>query len=91
MKNSIYLEIDSDSTPSLSFSKPETFEEPKTPEEARSMIINDISLVCEALCTLISIADHNGYAGKEDLVKTSNKYLLNLLEDAKKHDNPNQE
>ncbi len=91
MKNSIYLEIDLDNTPRLSFSKPETFEEPKNPEEARAMIINDISLVCDALCTLISIADQNGYASKEDLVKTSNKYLLELLENAKNHNESNQE
>jgi hypothetical protein len=58
--------------------KPSTIEKPTDNDEAKTMIINDISCVCEALCELIHIADQNGYASKDNLIETSIKLLNDM-------------
>lgn len=79
MKNTIYIDIDTDRTPSVNIGKPSEIEKPTTPEEASAMIIVDISCLCEALCSLIHMTDQSGYAKKEDLVNASIKYLNDML------------
>jgi hypothetical protein len=79
MKNKIYLDIDTDRTPPIQIGKPEEFNKPTTPEEAKQMVSIDISCVCEALCTLIHIADQNKYGDKEQLVKASIEHLNHML------------
>lgn len=79
MKNALYIDIDTDREQIVLIGKPPEITPPATPEEAAKMITVDISCVCEALCTLIHMADQNGYATKEDLVKASLTHLNNLL------------
>jgi hypothetical protein len=79
MKNALYIDIDTERDQKILIGKPPEITPPQTPEEAAKMITLDISCVCEALCTLIHMADQNGYATKEDLVKASMKYLNDLL------------
>lgn len=79
MKNSLYIDIDTERDQIVLIGKSQEITPPTNPEEAAKMITLDISCVCEALCTLIHTADQNGYATKEDLVKASKKYLDDLL------------
>lgn len=79
MKNSIYIDIDTDREEPILIGKPNEITPPANPEETKVMIINDISCVCEALSLLIRMSDKNGYASKEELVKASVMHLNNLL------------
>ena len=85
MKNVILINIDTDREQPLIIGKQEGINPPTTPEEAAVMITQDISCVCEALCTLIHMADQNNYGKKEDLVAASIKYLNDLLTPSKEN------
>jgi hypothetical protein len=61
--------------------KPEDIKPPETHDEAKKMIIDDISCICEALCHLIKMADLNGYADKKSLVSASTMYLNEIIAD----------
>lgn len=79
MKNIISIDVDTDRTPIVMIGKPTSIPPPTTEEEAKLMILNDISVACEGLCTLIHIADQSKYGDKVDLIKTSIKYLNDML------------
>ncbi len=78
MKNSILIDIDTEREKKIIIGKPDVLEKPETPEEAKTMIIKDITDVCETLCELIHIADQSGYAKKSDLINASIE-ALNLF------------
>ncbi len=80
MKNAIYIDIDTERDQPVLIGKPPEIKQPETPDEASKLVITDISCVCEALCTLIHMADQNGYAAKKDLVEASIKHLNELLQ-----------
>ena len=79
MKNTLFIDLDTDREQKVLIGKPEGFPQPTTPVEAAKMINTDIACICEALCSLIHIADQNGYSKKEEMVSTSIKYLNDLL------------
>lgn len=79
MKNAIYIDIDTEREQKVLIGKPPEITPPTTPEEASAMITLDISCVCEALCSLIHMADQSGYSTKEELVAASIKHLNDLL------------
>jgi len=81
MKNIITIDVDTDRDAVVMISKPSTIPVPTTEEEAKKMILDDISIACEGLCTLIHIADQSKYGEKADLVKTSIKHLNDMLID----------
>ena len=59
---------------------------PANKEEAAKMIVNDIACVCEALCTLIHVAEQNDYVKKDELITESIKQLTKMLiEEPKKN------
>lgn len=71
MKNAIYIEIDTEKEQPVMIGKPPEITPPSTPEETAIMVKNDIASLLEAACTLIHMADHNGYGKKEEFVKAS--------------------
>lgn len=79
MKNLIYLDIDTERARPILFGKPPEIVQPTTPEEASAMLILDISCVCEALCSLIHMADQSGYASKRALIEVAVKQLNDML------------
>jgi hypothetical protein len=79
MKNSIFIDIDTERKQPVIIGKPPEITPPTTPEEASVMINTDISCLCEALCTLIHMSDQSGYTNKEILVEASIKHLNNML------------
>lgn len=79
MKNAIIIDIDTDREQPIMLGKPPEIAQPQNAEEASAMIKDDISCVCEALCTLILMANNSGYASKEELVNASVYYLNSLL------------
>jgi hypothetical protein len=81
MKNIITIDVDTDreENPFL-ISKPKEFQ-PKTTDEAKESVIDDISVVCETLCRMIITATDSGYAVKSDLIGASITNLNLLLVD----------
>lgn len=79
MKNTIYIDIDTDREQPILIGKGEENAAPTNREEAGTMILTDISSICDALIALIHVADHNQYGDKETLVNQSinelNKFL----------------
>lgn len=82
MKNSIYLDVDTEREQQIIIGKGPDTTPPETPEAAALMITNDIACLCEALCNLIHVADQSGYSKKEDLVRVSIDQLNTLLVEA---------
>jgi len=68
MKNKIYIEVDTDKEPPITFGKPSDIEPPTDFEGGKTMLLNDITCVCESLCTLIHVADQNKYENKDVLI-----------------------
>lgn len=79
MKNTVIIDIDTERGQIVKFNKPSDFTIPNNSEEAKKMIIDDISCTLEGLCSLIRIADNYEYATKKELINTSIKYLNDLL------------
>ncbi len=86
MKNIIFVDIDTEREQQVQIGKPAEIAPPANPEEAKAMINTDITCLCEALCTLIHMADQNAYGKKEELVKTSIGYLNAMLTEEPKKD-----
>jgi hypothetical protein len=68
MKNTIYIEIDSEKATPILFGKGPDSVAPKTPEEAGAMVLVDINCMTEALMSLIHLADQSGYGKKDELL-----------------------
>lgn len=79
MKNKIQIDVDTERTPSLTIGHPVEFN-PTNPEEAKELIVNDISCVFEAFRQLITLADQSGYGKKADYIKTATDELKKMLE-----------
>jgi hypothetical protein len=79
MKNSICIDVDTDRDPIIKISKPLGQEIPSDGDAVKTMILNDITCVSEALSTLINMANNNGYSKKEDLVKAIVSRLQDML------------
>ena len=68
MKNTIYIEIDSEKSEPILFGKGPESTPPKNAEEASDMVLVDINCLTEALMYLIHLADQNNYGEKDKLV-----------------------
>lgn len=68
MKNNIFISIDTEREQPIIIGKPPEVPPPSTPEEAKEMILVDITCVTEALCRLIDIAHQNKYGELVELV-----------------------
>lgn len=78
MKNSIRIDVDTDMVPMVRIGKL-TEDEPVDSEGIKQMVFNDITCVTEALLTLISLADSNGYSKRENLTEAIIKRLQESL------------
>jgi hypothetical protein len=83
MKNIVLIDIDTEREQPVLIRKPSTIVPPNTPEETKKMLTDDIACTCEALCMMIKMASDNGHGDKEDLVRTSIKYLNDVLKNEK--------
>ncbi len=79
MKNAIYIDIDTERENPISFSKPASIAPPSNKEEAKTMILDDIACISEALSVLILMANHNEYGDKESLVATCIHSISSIL------------
>ena len=62
MKNTLMIDMDTERKDVIRLSKPESLaNEVDDSETARLMVLNDLTTVCNALGTLIHLADTNGY------------------------------
>lgn len=79
MKSVIFIDIDSDRQQKVIIGKPQDVSLPTDFESAKTMVNTDIVCMCEALCTLIHLADQNKYAKKEVLITEVIKNLTDML------------
>jgi len=76
MKNSLYIDFDTEREDPIRINKTEDLvEQLKDEDEAKKMILNDMTTVCNALGTLIQIADDNGYFEAKKTSKMCIDYL----------------
>ena len=90
MTNSIFIHIDTEMNPRVSFSKPPDIEPPKNKEEACKMILNDIACLAGALKEMIILASQNDYGNNLELINASIKTVGEaLIEESKNNTNEN--
>ncbi len=75
MKNTIYIEIDTEKETPIMFGKSPDSIMPKNAQEAGEMVLVDIKCLTEALMSLIYLADQNKYGNKNELL---NETILKL-------------
>jgi hypothetical protein len=80
IKNSIYIEVDTDREIPIKFHKPNGTVAPTNPQEAANMLLTDIACLAEAITTLIYIAGKHEYADKNELINATIKTLYGALE-----------
>lgn len=71
MKNTIYIEIDTEKDTPIMFGKAPDAVIPKNAKEAGEMVLIDIRCLTEALMSLIYLADQNNYGDKKELLDES--------------------
>lgn len=65
MKNVVVFDKDSERDEQLIITKPDGTEQPTSEEEAKAMIVEDISTATEGLMTLVKIANDSGYMDED--------------------------
>jgi len=89
MKNTIYIDVDTDRAQPILIGKSPDSEPPKNPEEAKNMLVNDIRCLCETLTLMIRIAEQNNYGDKKILLDASIKHLKIMMDEPKITDDIN--
>ena len=79
MKNTIFIDIDTERDRPVLIGKGQDSEVPTNEEDAKGMIAIDIACICEGLCELIHVASQNGYGSKEGFIHASIEQLNKLL------------
>jgi len=67
MKNTIYIDIDTDREQVILLGKGADSPPPTSPEEAKEMVLNDVECMTEALISLMHLAHENKFGDKEVL------------------------
>lgn len=79
MKNTVFIDIDTERDKQVLIGKGHDAVVPTNEEEAKEMIAIDIASLCQGLCELIHVASQNGYGSKEGFVHASIEMLNELL------------
>lgn len=77
MKTSLYIQVDTDLENAISLSKPSDITPPETEDEAKEMIMNDITALTETLCLMVNVATEKKYSEKNQLINA----IIQRLED----------
>lgn len=80
MKNILIIDVDTTREKIMMFKKPNDIPLPQNTEEAKKMILEDVSCAFEAFCSLVNVVDQNGYGNKNDMVQTAIQHLNTLIE-----------
>jgi hypothetical protein len=91
MKNVIYIDIDTEREQPILIGKGQETVLPTTREEAAKMILEDIACVCDALISLIHVADQNEYGVKETLTEQVKNQIAEYLKNPTKNNNEKSE
>ena len=76
MKNTLYIDFDTEREDPIRINKTEDLvEQLKDDGEAKKMILLDMTTVCNALGTLIQVADSSGYFDAKHTAKLCVDYL----------------
>ena len=79
MKNVVIFDKDTERDEKLIITKPEGTEQPTSEEEAKAMIISDISTATEGLMTLVKIANDSGYMDEDKSAQMIVDYFKNAF------------
>lgn len=79
MKNVVIIDRDTDREVKIELKKPEGDNKPTTPDEAKKVIIDDISTTTEGLITLVKMANDSGYMDADKSAKLIISYFEKFL------------
>jgi hypothetical protein len=84
MKNVLFIDLDSDRTNPghIIIGKPDGTRRPSSQEEHTQMVIDDMMTLCEALCTLIHLAEDQRVKPSADSLRDCIKHLKSGCGDA---------
>lgn len=68
MKTSLFIQVDTDKEFPITLSKPSDFSAPENDDEAKDMIMNDITSLTETLCLMINVSSEKKYGDKNQLI-----------------------
>ena len=86
MKNVVIFDKDTERDERLVITKPDGIEQPTNDEEAKAMIVEDISTTTEGLMTLVRIAHDSGYMDSDKSSELIIKYFKEGFLDKKDED-----
>lgn len=76
MKNSILIDLDTEREDSIRLTKPEDLAEKiKNENDAKSMVMEDLTTVCNALGTLIKMGDDSNFFDSKVVAEMCVNYL----------------
>ena len=75
MKNIVIFDKDTERDEKILISKPDIAKQPSNKDEAKAMIIEDISTATEGLITLVRIGGDSGYIDSKKSAELIIKYL----------------
>lgn len=80
MKNSLFIDFDSEREDRIKISKSEDIlKKIETDGSTKQMVVDDLTTVCNALGALIQVAHDNNIANKTDSVKVCIDYLTDTF------------
>ena len=79
MKNIVVFDKDTERDETLIITKPDGTTQPTSEEEAKAMIIEDISTATEGLMTLVKIANDSGYMDEDKSALMIVDYFTNAF------------
>lgn len=75
MKNILLVDIDTDRVPPIKICKPPDVPVPASHAEMAPVLIQDMMCLCEAICTLIHVAEQAGYKSSPDSLRDCIRHL----------------
>jgi hypothetical protein len=78
MKNLVIIDIDTERQEKILIKKPSSIEKPSDDLSAKEMVVNDMSCVFEAFCTLMNLISDNKFGDKNQIIDIAVKHLETL-------------
>lgn len=82
MKNILQVDLDTEREHTVIIAKPGNNQRPKTADEAARIILGDMATLCEAVCTMIHVAEQHGIKSSADSVRDCIRHIEHGFGDA---------
>jgi len=75
IKNVVIVDLDTNRDPKIQIGKPEEIQRPADAEEVKTMLVADMTTLCEGIITLIHAGHQNGYVDSAESVRACIEYI----------------